>query len=234
MQKVWSILFFASPLIVGAIVTLAKPVAVVSWVDKLNSWLLEKRTKIAEKTGYVSRYFLMPLLWGLTKIMDWTEKVDNQFLRCGIRITAYLYFMAIMLYLALIATIFIIVIALTVVALWIVLWIWSLLEGGEESPEKGKTPGAPQYAKAIDQERFSLSHVVNPFVGSGMDKLKDKFGDDFGELREDGSIYSKDIISSKIGYIDNEGKIYRIDKSGILPSEEKIGRVDEEGNVWDD
>ena len=142
------------PLLLGLTVSVAKPASAVSWVDRLNNWLIRKKGQVAERSGYISRFFLKPLLWGLTKIMMWTEHIDNQFLRCGVRITSYLYFIVVMVlvallmvYVVLIITAFVVGIILGILLLLFILWFIGVLLDGPGSGGRGY-----KYVRAIKNE----------------------------------------------------------------------------------
>ncbi|RCV65466.1 hypothetical protein C5S53_03650, partial [Methanophagales archaeon] len=62
------IILLLLPIILGAVVAIAKPKFVVSWTNKLNDWLMEKKKKFAEKDDSVSTFFIKPLIGGLCLI----------------------------------------------------------------------------------------------------------------------------------------------------------------------
>jgi hypothetical protein len=222
-ETLYMILFFSFPMIIGAVVTLAKIEKVVSWIDAFNAWVARKRARAIEKGGRINKYFIRPLLWGLVKIMGWTEQIDNKFLRTGVRVTSYLYFTAIMLYLAFIATIVIAIIILTVLAIWLALWIiGGILSEGESMSTKSTV----KYAKEVNKGR--LGDNIFPFGGTRLDHLQEKFGNERIELRNNGEIYTEEAFGKKIGYIDDDGTVY--DTRGLS---KKVGRVDEDGRVHD-
>jgi len=114
---------FYLPLLFGVTVSVAKPGSVISRIDRLVSWLCEKRTLVAKRDGYINQYFLNPFLWGLERIITWTEKIDDEFFRCGVRVTSSLYFTAVALYLLFVVS----MIILAIIFLFIVLAIIGLI-----------------------------------------------------------------------------------------------------------
>ena len=62
-----------------------------------------------------------------------------------------------------------------------------------------------------------------------MEKLKDKFGNRFGRVDNDGKIYSNDIFPIQIGFIDTGGIVYNTE--GVV--REKVCRIDLDGRVHD-
>lgn len=86
-----AILFLASPAIAAAIVALAKPRPVATWVDEFDTWVVNIHPTYHGKTGYVKKVFYKPVLWAFEKIVLWTQKIKNDFVRCGVRIASYMY-----------------------------------------------------------------------------------------------------------------------------------------------
>jgi len=126
-QTIVAGLLFGSPIIAGAVVAFAKPEGAVTWVDGKETWLSGKRGEYAGKTGYINRFFLRPLFAGLSMITGGTKSIEDPFMRSGVRITSYLYFIGILLYLAFVATAIIVTIALIMVGFWILSFF---LDGG--------------------------------------------------------------------------------------------------------
>lgn len=164
------IIFLLMPIIIGAVVALAKPKPAVSWTDKLNDWIIEKRGKFAEKDDTLSKYFFRPLFWGLYKIIEWTgKKFEDEFVRSGVRITLVLYFIAVTAFVAYIMIVVIIAIIILVLLLWI---ISRILFGEEEKEAKYAGHGYSSSSYQIQQGK-----EVNPiFRTSKIDKAL--FSDD--------------------------------------------------------
>lgn len=135
-QTIVTGLLFGLPVIAGSIVAFAKPDGAVAWVDGKETWLSGKREEYAGKTGYANRFFLRPLFAGLSMITGGTKSIEDPFMRSGVRITSYLYFIGILLYLAFVATMIIVTIALVMAVLWAVFYF---TDGGSETVRVRKT-----------------------------------------------------------------------------------------------
>ena len=115
------IILLLLPIILGAVVAIAKPKFVVSWTNKLNDWLMVKKKKFAEKDDTVSTFFIKPLIGGLCLIMEWTgNTIDDEFLLSGIRITLIIYFLAAMV---LVAYVFILLITFALLVILLIAFL---------------------------------------------------------------------------------------------------------------
>ncbi len=218
----FSILLF--PLIIGAVVYFLKVQKAVAWIETLNKWLLNKKTNVAEKTGFVSKWFFRPLLWGLSKIMDSTEQIKDQNLRTAIRISLYLYFSGLLTYISLS-----IVVAIVIVV--IVLWILSEVLGDKESSYRESSVSSRVKDKKIyDTRGFFKKKVAevdekgNIYDTKGFFKLK------VGRVDDDGKIHdSKGFFDKQVGKIDGDGNIF--DSTGFI--DKKVAKIDEDGKIKD-
>lgn len=173
------------PIIIGAIVVFAKPKPVVSWTNKLNDWIIEKRKKFAENEDTLSKYFFRPLLGGLYKIMEWTGKrFEDEFLRSGVRITLILYFIMVMAFVAYIVIVVIIAIIILVLLFWI---ITRILFGKEEE----EVTYASRYPDTRANPIFNAYKIEKAILSE--DKIFiDKSGRRLGTLSKD--LFSEDQI----------------------------------------
>lgn len=130
-------LFIFSPLLLGAIVALAKPAPVVNWTDRVGKWGGGKRQQYAEKNGFFSKFLLRPFFTGLVKIDEWTTNIEDNFLKSGVRLTTYSYFTAAVLYLTFVASVMILAVVFVLVAIWFALWLWGLAEGEGGASKSG-------------------------------------------------------------------------------------------------
>lgn len=159
-----TILVFLSPAIVGAIIAFAKPAPVVVWTSQFGQWAIRKHRVSAEKTGVLTKWAWRPFLWGLEKIDLWTKTIEGEFVRAGVRVGSYTYYIAVVLYLAywaiLTAVAVVIVVALVLLALWII----GLVLGGAEGRGSGyseKRTGffGNQYTQHYDEsEQVGVRH----------------------------------------------------------------------------
>jgi hypothetical protein len=86
------LLLFFLPLILGELVFLLKAGKPVSRIKKFHAWLTgKKKATHACRRRLLHRWFLRPLLFCPAKIMQWTEGIEDPFLRAGVTISASLY-----------------------------------------------------------------------------------------------------------------------------------------------
>lgn len=126
-QPTLAILFLASPAILAAIVALAKPLRVLTWVGSFDTWVIDTYPAHHGKTGYVKTVFCKPILWCFQQIVLWTQEIKDNFVRCGVRIASYMYVAAavlgVMSYLAFIAITVVLTIVVFIFAVFLVLLI---------------------------------------------------------------------------------------------------------------
>ncbi len=86
-----ALLFLFFPLILGESVFLFKPGKPVSSIEKFHIWLAgKKRTNVRRKRPLHKR-LLWPFLFCPTKISQWTESIEDRYLRAGVTISLSLY-----------------------------------------------------------------------------------------------------------------------------------------------
>ena len=115
-----------SPVLAGAMVVLLKPAFAVDWMNRFGAWAGNKKTQYSSQKGIGSRFMLRPVFWGFTKIDEGTGAIEDQFQRSGVRVAAYAYYIAPLLYVALMLTMVVAAIAFMLFVLWLVIRI---LEG---------------------------------------------------------------------------------------------------------
>lgn len=197
------IVFLSLPLLLGAVVYFFKIQKVVSWVETINGWLIEKNASVAERQGFVSRWFFRPLLWGLLKIMNISEEVSDQYLKTAIRTSAYLYFAGLLTYIGISIIIIIAIIGITFFLIDIF---------------------------TSDSRSYSTSTVSTRIRGTDLHDTRGIFKKRVGRVDNDGNIYdTTGIFEKQVGRVDEDGRI--LDTKGIFAKEE--ARIDGDGNVYD-
>ncbi len=224
MNNLGPVLFFSIPLILGAAIYFFKIQQAVDWLESLNGWLLKKREAIAGKEGFISKWFFRPMLWGLSKIMQMTEQIQDPFMRSSVRIAAYLYFAGILTYISL--TI-VIGIAIFMIVMWLIFEV--LMDDGRSSTSR------PVRERVREKNLYDTKGFFNKKVG---------------RIDENGNIYdTTGFFDKKVGNIDEEGRIKdttaffdkekaRIDDEGNIHDttgffDKKIGKIDNDGNIKD-
>ena len=221
-QTLWSILILGSPLFAGSVVYFGKLQPVVSGTERFNGWLVRKRSEISGKSGYFDRFLAKPLLWCLTKVMQWTDKIEDQFLRCGVRVTSYLYVIAICVYLALVAIYLAIMVTLAIIFLAFVFWALGQMSSS------GVSAGSRSHGRVSEDDDSMPVATRGKDIYRGSSWLTEEKA---GRVDEAGNIYkgSSWLIEEKVGRIDEDGNIYR---GSSWLSEEKTGRIDEDGDIY--
>ena len=211
--KEW--LFFLFPIMVGTAVGYANIKEVSNAMDRGNQLILKKIDAVKDKGGKFHEYGLKPLLWLLNEINILSSNITKLELRNGFKIAAYLYICLLLFFLAYITVVIVVGIIILIIIGW-------LIDTFSEDYKVSESRRAI-YSKSIKKEKDLLEGL---FCDNDMEKLKKKFGSEFGRLASNGVIYSKDLFPVKIGYIDENGNIY--DTREFFGK--KIGRVNEEGS----
>jgi hypothetical protein len=209
------LLFFLFPAMIWTIIGIANVGEVNAAIERFYSWILNKLEKVKEGAGKRHKYFFKPWHWMLSQIDILETKIEKPEVRTGFKVAAYLYICFLMIFIAYIA----VSIVVGIILLAIVFWIIDFFSDNQGTVRRKET-----YARGIKKDRLEY---IFPFGSTELEKLKQKFGSDFGELRNNGEIYTKGAFPVKIGYIDENGTVY--DTRGLLI--EKRGYVDEDGRV---
>lgn len=125
MQLFWEIMFFISPLIAGGIVALSRPVGVIRYLGRFHNWLWfssNKQGQAAGKRGFFRKYIVRPINGSLLSMAEWTQGIENEFIRCGVRIASYTYFLA--LFFALLAFAVYVVVSVVIIVAMVIFIFW--------------------------------------------------------------------------------------------------------------
>ena len=240
-------LLWASPLVASALVYFAKPTVLLAYFAGFDRWLLERKEKAAARDTFFNNFVSGPVYWGYAKLINWTGGIGDDFLRCAVKLAAYLYFLGIVLYLLYIITV--LVIALAILALGAMIFSEIMGQG------KTSTPGAPGRYIVPDEPETNDRLMQSAASGegtaySGSNWLaEEKIGrtDAEGNIYQGANWYTEEktgrvdaerrimrganwLTEERAGRIDDKGNIY---KGSNWISEEKVGRIDEDGNVFE-
>lgn len=207
MANITSLMLFLLPLIVGAIVILAKSKQPVLWTDKFSNWVNQKKEAADKGDSH-----LKPLYWGLDKIMGITGKINDDFIRSGVRIALSLYFVVIFIYAALLV--------IVILAIVIIIALISLLKdrsGSSGGYENITHPRPPNLLQKLDRNQAGKSIIAKFFNQPSI------------RIDSDFKIYDDVALPVKIGEIDSEGKIY--DTRGITRT--IVGLIENNGDIFD-
>lgn len=107
----------AAPLLAGLAVSLTKPRDALSLISRTDTWIAKRRDLHVAGGGWFKTWVLFPFYWGLSLVGRLTERVDDDFVRSGVKVSAYLYFVGLVAYLAVVVTIVIVAIVIFVLIL---------------------------------------------------------------------------------------------------------------------
>ncbi|PIQ13390.1 MAG: hypothetical protein COZ23_05760 [Hydrogenophilales bacterium CG_4_10_14_3_um_filter_58_23] len=157
-QDIFNWLFVLSPLIVGSTIFFLKYELAVAKIDRLDAWLIEKYEATRVKDGAFNVYVIQPLLWMLTRVMTKTESMPDAFLRSGIRVTAYAYITALVIYML----IFAVALVLTVVFLMVLFWLIA-----EFSEQNGAQSSSSEIVTSRERESLFGDKYTEHLNGQG-------------------------------------------------------------------
>jgi len=134
MHKLYSIMFFSSPLILGAIVAYAKLDVAVDWVNSFNGWIGRQLEGIGPESSFFKKWCHRPTLSVLSHAMNLSDDVQDVYMKSGIRVAACLYIIAVATYIA-------VSIIVTIIILVICLLILSVILSGGKLPSSDGNGG---------------------------------------------------------------------------------------------
>jgi hypothetical protein len=205
-------LFLLFPLLVGATIPVFKLDLAISVTDRFGAWVVMNREKVAHRTGTFHKYGYKPYLGGLTSIKGWTEGINDRYLQSGVRLTSYLYFSLITVYLFLMALYLAVGIVIAIVVIIFALWVLGQALGGQSTGRSYSPPLAGfKRSKIVKEGFFSDKEIYHV--------------DDQGRIKKPGFIFDEPT-----GYrVDEKGSLY---KEGFF-FDEKIHEVREDGTIVD-
>jgi tetratricopeptide (TPR) repeat protein len=77
------------PVLLAAILVVAKAITLVSLSDRLDNWLTDTKKHVDERSDLISEFISKPYLLVVGKIMEWSQGIEDQFVRSGVRIASY-------------------------------------------------------------------------------------------------------------------------------------------------
>ncbi len=133
-QQILSVLFLATPAGFAAYVAFAKPQPILGWVGAFDLWIRTTQPTYRGKAGYIKKIFCQPVLWAFKKIELWTQNIQDNFVRCGVRAASYLYIGAILFgaiaYLTFLVVMSLFIIIAVIIGLFFALALLGALLGG--------------------------------------------------------------------------------------------------------
>ena len=250
------ILLFLSPLFVGGFVWWLKPAVMLSYSTRFDQWVSAQKEKTAGKEGYLSVYFIHPVLAAVAKLSEWTGKIVDDYGRCGARIALYLYFVVALGALAYVAVV-VVLFVIGLLMLWGILWFLDEVFGDQEehTEQSPRSRSTSAFADTATELEESEPGVMGLAVGKGelyagtnwLNEHKVGSVDDAGNIVK-GSNW---LNEEQVGNIDSEGRIFNgtswinkeqvgsVDADGNIyegvgwANKQQVGRIDEDGNVYE-
>jgi signal transduction histidine kinase len=154
----------AVPLLAGLAVSLAKPRDAASFFSRTDTWIAQRRDRNREASGWFKTWVLFPFYWGLSSVGRLTERVDDDFVRSGAKVSAYLYFVGLAIYLLFVVTVVVVTIALFVLVL---VAIASATSRSDERVERSVTRVPPSEEGTSREREGILENYTEHRDGNG-------------------------------------------------------------------
>jgi hypothetical protein len=122
------IILLLLPAVAGIVVILAKPEGFVSWVNDASAGWDRRYVAAKAREGLLNGVW-RALIWGFHKLHQWTEGIDDDATRAGVRTASFFYVGALTLSVIATAIYLVIIVVLIVVGLWIL----AAVLGGESN-----------------------------------------------------------------------------------------------------
>lgn len=175
------------PIILAAVVTLARLDFAVRWIDAVGAWVNRTRQGLCEKERNAWRRVMLLGIGGLYRLFKWTEGIGNPHLKSGIRLAGGLYFAVIFVTLIVYAVFAVIMTAVVLLVLYLLLDSW-LNDGRTPVRYRGGGAGGSRGGThyADDGRKTGDSHSREGFFGNTITDHYDKSGRQTGhsETRE--------------------------------------------------
>jgi hypothetical protein len=212
----FSLLF--GPLIIGAMVVIANRGIFNEWIDSRRMTFQRWYDSAVLRSGKFAKFFMRPTTRASLWVWSLTDKISDEALRSGVRVSSVLYLWSAMIMLLAAAVYVIVGIVVTIAIIALVGWILSL---GSDEPEPRRST--------------SDHRTVLRAAGQSGKRIKQKTGwfseDEFGRVDADGRIYESTGTFSEehVGRVDEDGAVYQ--STGLF-SEEQTHRVDDDGRIF--
>ena len=72
------------------LIDIAKPPVLLESFAGFDRWLLARKEKAAAKDTFFNNFVSGPVYWGYAQLIDWTAGIGDDFLRCAVKLAAYL------------------------------------------------------------------------------------------------------------------------------------------------
>jgi hypothetical protein len=214
------VLLLTSPIIAAIYISFSKNKYMVSKVNGINDWIINKQIDYADSDSFKSRFIIAPLLWPFKKLESITRSIEDNSKQGALRVLLYGYYAVALGYLVFILFMFFIIVMISTLV----------------------------FGFILDAMTHDVDFAIRNLFGKSTDILhsrqkKNIFGDEYTETTDgDGNIVS--VSRKKKGFFgddyvettDNEGNVLsesRDKKASLFFSDGKdyVETTDNEGNV---
>lgn len=232
-DKVFQVLFWTWPILLGLVVWLSKASFAVRFTDHLGNWLATTGESLRASPSRIARYWARPTVILAHSPFAATAAIPDSFLRAGARVAVAPYVAGAICIVTLIA----LELALVAGCFLVMLMIWgfvsSLLSGAQRGSVAKDLPlSRVRGARLVKTGLFGNSPTGTRIDESGRVLEEGFFGDNPSGVRvsEDGRILEEGFISdSPTGLkINADGQLV---KEGLLGDSPTGTRIDEDGRV---
>ena len=218
-------MFMLSPLLLTVLVQQLKWNRAVTASDAIGGWIGHSEIKAAQQSGYFASFVKYPFLWSANKLYALSSKINNQFLKAGVRLAFFIYLTGLTVYLVFMVTIYAIAFAIIVGVFWIIATLFGVETKSNRTSRKATVYSGSSFLTERVTGRVDADG--NVYEGSNVFNER-KVGrvDDEGNRYEGTNVFNE----QKVGHTDKDGNI--IEGTNIF-NEQKMGRIDEAGNVFE-
>jgi hypothetical protein len=232
-DKVFQVLFWTWPILLGLVVWLSKSSFAVRFTDHLGNWLATTGDSLRNSPSRIARYWARPTVIVAHSPFAATAAIPDSFLRAGARVAAAPSVGGVLCIVTLIA----LELAIVGGCFFIMLMIWgfvsSLLSGEKNGGVAENLPlSRVRGSRLVKTGLFGNSPTGTRIDESGRVMKEGFFGDDPNGVRvsEDGRVLEEGFISdSPTGLkINDDGQLV---KEGLFGDSPTGTRIDEDGRV---
>ncbi len=219
------------PFIIGFLLVFLKIEAIHKFTNKFCEWIIQKNENILSKDIKILKFTLSPFYSLLIATNYYTKEIKNDGLKTGIRIATYLWVIGFFIWVYVIIGYFLLIITLVIIGIWLFFWLLGLGLRDTDKKEAKKV-----YVQQFKEQPPSLFETWVPFFS--IETTKEKAAKIFSvkelEVNDDGNIFTNDYSQfpslTKIGYIDEKGRIYDTRDTLI----DRVGSIDDKGKIFDE
>ena len=232
-DKVFQVLFWTWPVLLGLVVWLSKASFAVRFTDRLGNWLATTGESLRNSPSRLARYWARPTVLVANSPFAATAAIPDSFLRAGARVAVAPYVAGAICIVTLIA----LELAIVAGCFFVMLMIWGFVSSLLSDEQKGGLAENRALSRVRGSRLVKTGFFGNSPTGTRIDESgrvmeEGFFGDNPSGVRvgEDGRIMKEGFLSdSPTGVkINDQGQLV---KEGFLGDSPTGTRIDEDGRV---